>query len=110
MSNQVQSLARFLVYWFHILFMASFFFSGFFFSLSVVTFIYLLLELQLIIFNGCSITKLQQKMSDLATDQDFIPALMKRFFRVDISDKQHEVISYIIMAFPLFVGLIRSWV
>ncbi len=108
--SKLHRFFNFCLYWFHILFMTAFFFSGFFLPLSWVVLIYVLLELQLIIFDGCSLTKLQQKVNSLATDQDFIPVLMKRFFRVKITDKQHELISYVIMAFPVFVGIIRAWI
>lgn len=104
----LRRMAGFIIYWFHVGIMTAFFFSGFFLSWQWIVGFYLFLELQLIIFSGCSITKLQQTMGDLQTDEDFIPALMKTVFHVKVTDMQHALISYVIMAFPVFVVLIRS--
>ena len=99
-----------LIYYAHVGIMTAFFFSGFFISWQWVVLIYMIIELQLIIFNGCSITKLQQEMGDLDTDEDFIPFLVMKFFKTEITELQHSVISFIIMAFPVFIVLIKYWI
>ena len=96
------------IYFSHVALMTAFFFSGFFIDWRIVVLIYVLLEIQLIVFRGCIVTKLQQKMGFIDSDQDFIPVVVKKLFRIDISDFQHEILSYIIMAFPVFVVLIKS--
>ena len=112
-QNKQRSLAqRFLgalIYVFHIGVMAAFFFSGFFLSWPWVVSIYLLIELQLAIFDGCGLTKLQHTTGDLSTDEDFIPYLTKKIFKIDITYTQHSIISYIIMAFPVYVVVIKYW-
>jgi hypothetical protein len=97
-----------VLYVVHICIMAAFFISGFFISWQWVVGFYLLLELQLAIFDGCSLTKLQQQTGDLSTDEDFIPYLSKKIFRVEITYLQHSLVSFFIMAFPVFVVLIKS--
>ena len=105
--NLIKRIAGGFIYVFHIGIMTAFFFSGFFLSWPWVVGFYLLIELQLSIFDGCSLTRLQQATGDLSTDEDFIPYLMKKIFRIDISYVQHSIISYIIMAFPVYVVLVR---
>lgn len=97
-----------IIYWAHVGLMAAFFFSGFFIAWQWVVLFYLLLELQLTIFNGCSITKLQQKMGFIDNDRDFIPVVVHGLFKVDITDLQHALISYFIMAFPVYVVIVKA--
>lgn len=112
-QNKQRSFARRIlggfIYVFHIGIMTAFFFSGFFLSWPWVVGFYLLIELQLSIFDGCSLTRLQHATGDLSTDEDFIPYLMKKIFRVDITYLQHSLISYFIMAFPVYVVVIKYW-
>jgi len=98
-----------LIYYLHVGLMTLFFFSGFFFGWQWVVLVYLLIELQLIIFDGCGVTKLQQEMGDLKSDEDFIPFLMMRFFKVKITEFQHSLISYFIMGFPVYVVITKYW-
>ena len=106
MLNRILGL---VIYIFHVALMTAFFFSGFFVAWQWVVLFYLLLELQLTIFAGCSVTKLQQKMGHIDEDKDFIPVVMKSVFRVEITDTQHALISYFIMGFPVYVVVIKSF-
>jgi hypothetical protein len=98
-----------IIYWGHFLAMGIFTISGFFFSVRAVVFAYLLIELQLVVFNGCFVTKLQREVGSLPTDEDFIPALANRFFKVRITDKQHELIGYGLMVFPVVIAVVRAY-
>jgi hypothetical protein len=89
--------------------MTAFFFSGFLLAWQWVVLFYLLLELQLTIFEGCSVTKLQQKMGFIDSDRDFIPVVVHGLFKVEITDMQHALISYFIMGFPVYVVVIRAF-
>lgn len=102
-------VANTFIYWCHIVLMAAYFVSGFIVGLPWVVFIYLLIQLQLFIFNGCSITKLQHRMGGLPADVDFIPAVAKKVLGKDISHRQHMIISECILMFPLLVALIKTW-
>ncbi|MBP6041722.1 hypothetical protein KA529_01745 [Candidatus Saccharibacteria bacterium] len=96
------------VYWFHFFLMTGFFFSGFFLDLRLVVLLYIVLEAQIYIFNGCSLTRLQQVVNPEVKDQYFIPQLMERFFRFRITENEHGYISFVILVFPVCIALIKS--
>jgi len=96
------------VYWFHFFLMTAFFFSGFFLDLRLVVLFYIVLEAQIYVFNGCSLTRLQQVVNPEVADQYFVPQLIERFFKYRITEYQHGYISFAILVFPVCMALIRS--
>jgi hypothetical protein len=108
MSRSTNKTLYFLLGTAHIVLMGLFFISGFILPLSGVVLIYILIELSLIIFNGCFITSMQRRVGALKVNEDFIPFLIFKFFGLRINQLSHQLISYAIMVFPLVVALIRS--
>ena len=93
----------------HLAFMVAFALSGFFLSLEWVVLIYMLLELQLIVFNGCFATKIQRKTKGLKKWEDFIPHLYRKVFHRRMSDKKHMWVSFVMMSTPVYVALVKSF-
>lgn len=86
-----------------------FFASGFILPLVTVVVISITIQASLVIFDGCFITRLQHKLKALPENVEFIPYVVKKVSGFDISEFQHEMISFLIFQFPLIVAVIKSY-
>lgn len=93
----------------HIALMSYFFVSGFLYSLRAVVLVSILIQVSLVVFDGCFITKVQHKLKLLPKNTDFIPFLWKKLFNHNLTELQHEVLSLVIFNFPIVVGLIKAY-
>ena len=97
-----------LLYWFHVIFMMSFLFSGFFLPLTWVVLIYLLIELSLNYYKAWPFTIIQERIDESwEEDAEFIPHFFAKYFRYDLSKKQYTWFSYFMMTAPVYVAVLR---
>lgn len=88
--------------------MTWYFVSGFFYSLESVVIAMLAIQLHLLLFGGCAITRLQQKLGFVPKETEFIPYVIEKITKVRPNYYWSSVIFYVITAFPMLVAIIRE--
>jgi len=93
----------------HALIMVGFFVLAYFVELRWVVLVWLIVEIHLIIFDGCVVTRIQQKLGGVSADSDFIPHIAKKLFHIDLTEKQHEITGAAFLYGPVMIALIVSF-
>lgn len=93
----------------HLTIMFGFFALAFVVDLRWVVLIWLIVEIHLIIFNGCIVTIIQQKTGGVPKDTEFIPYCAKKLTKTDITETQHEILSAAFLYGPVIIALVRAF-
>lgn len=104
-------MAKEILFWTHIAVIFAAVSIGFFFQFWVTMAIVILHRLHLIVFNGCLISKIQEKIGGaIRAHDDFLQEVARRFFERKITPAQSKKIDYGIISIPVAVSFLRLFV
>lgn len=95
------------LFWFHILFIAAAIATGFFLPLWVILVLVVLHRLHIYTFNGCLLSKLQQRTGSLTPGQNYLQLAAQRLFGATITRRQSKLIDYMLASLPIFIALVK---
>lgn len=97
-----------LLFWGHLVIWIPFLIMPLFLPLEAMVILVIIYESQLIIFKGCSLTRLQQKLGVLPPGSEYYAILYGRVFHRHLSEHQSYMITKFTELYALSAPMIRS--
>lgn len=93
-----------ILFWGHVAFIFLAIATGIFLPLKIVVLLVILHRLHVHFFDGCLLSKLQQRIGALAHEHNFLQEAARRLFRKEITLRQSKILDYSLAMSPVLLA------